>query len=343
MNLHDVIESNEKPVEKKDIPIEVENISVENFMDIINLKRKITNLVSKINKALKGKAKIDINKIWKWVKNRKANASKEEVSVEGFLGGSDLLLFNVIISGLVLIWITIRNQKKRESTYDKLERFYGNRMLSMEELYGDRVYNIRELSNGYKADREVSVVNKKDIDKYIKLCEDMVKYTNNLLGPQVGNKFDDIKIDKPPKEYVERKYKKYLKEFQFFIEKQNPTFTGFQKEHTIFHLAVSRYYTADRLNVSHETLKDHGYKESDFEKYKKEWYRILDDTKDSLINKLYINIFNNIEHFFNNPEHARLILHLSIVSLEKVGQELLYICLALSKELDESIIGGKEA
>ena len=166
------------------------------------------------------------------------------------------------------------------------------------------------MTNGYNPNRIVSIVNKKDIDKYLKLCEDIVKDTNDLLGSKTGNRFDKRKMKKSPKIYVEEKYKTYLKEFQLFIEVGKPNYTEFQKEHTIFHSPVSSQYESSRLKLKHQSVKKHGYKERDFDKYKEEWYNLLGEDKNSLINKLHINIFDNIENFLNNPEHAKIILHL---------------------------------
>ena len=335
MNLIDIME-NDNIFEDENIPQEDEyvNMSIEEFMDIVKHKRKIINLVYKINKSMRGKFKIDVKRIFNWIKNKSISSSKE-TSLENasavMTAGAIIALCFVVIG--ILIWILDTIIGRGKSYGEIIEDIEKDKNKVIEEL--DKVYSIHNLTNGYKPDRIVSIVNKKDIDKYIKLCENIANDTINLLGSKTSNRFDDIEIKKSPKIYVEEKYKTYLKEFQFFIEEGKPTYNTFQKEHTIYHSIVTSSYESHRLKVTHQSVKDHGYKERDFDKYKKEWYNLLDNNKNSLINKVYHNVFNNIENFLNNPEHAKIILELCCVSIEKVGQELVYICLAQSEELND--------
>ena len=342
MNIFDII--NDVEVIKED-PIkndEYVNMSVEGFMDIVNHKKKISNLVYKINKLLPSKCKIDVKKIFNWIKNNSTSSSKESslenVNTTKTIGATIALCLFVIG---ILIWIFKIIVKREKSLGEIIEDINEDKNKEIKKI-NNKIYSIHDLTNGYKPNRIVSIVNKKDIDGYIKLCENIANDTIKLLGSKRGNNFDKVEIKKSPKIYVEEKYKTYLKEFQFFIEEGKPNYNAFQKEHVIFHSIVSSSYNPNRLKLTHQSVKKHGYNERDFDKYKKEWYNLLDINQNSLMHKVYSNIFNNIENFLNNPEHAKLILQLCCISIEKVGQELVYICLAQSKELDDEGMIGEE-
>ena len=303
MNIFDII--NDVEVIKED-PIkndEYVNMSVEGFMDIVNHKKKIMNLVYKINKLMRGKFKINIKDIWKWMKNKKTNTSNESIA------SSISIVAGVIIVIGFLLWIYKKGKKWTDDVIEK------DKKIKEEER--------RRNSDNWVFDPNVKrkIFNNDEMKKKLKLCEECGKYTAKLIEG-FGNK----KIKESPKEYVEKRYKKYIDEFELIIRELNKGEISMFRDYGIIDYSDDVDESKFKYGVFHDdkkylrrrkekTLKEHGYTEDDAENiYHKNFdYGTEDWVPLDVLEK-------HIEKCLYNPEHVQLMIDIC----ETITRRILY-------------------
>ena len=268
--------------EDKEININPENIdtyadiSVEGFMNIISYKKKIINLVSKINRLTSNRSKINVNRIFNWIKNKKLSISKESklsVSIENqILYGTGL--FIVVISTLIWIYKLIKKDIERQENLKKKEKEF-----------------IESVRKGVDPNKKIQILSKKDMDIHIDLWRRMVDDLIKTI------KDKNIIIKESPKEYVDRKYKVYLKEFGLFINEKvkNKTYIIVESNKNIINKTTTK------------TMAEHGYSKNDYNKYLSLYKTNFNKNNEVSYIK---SIEDNIEFALNNPKHAKLMFDL---------------------------------
>ena len=266
-----------------DISKEADESKMSKFLKSINIKKRIEGLINKINKTDSGKTTINKGRINKWIENKIPKIEpKVNVSVKNpiLTTVGIATIFTITVSVLIWIYRLIRkdmNRKKELETKQKEDKI----SIGTNDL-----------------NKKINVLSKRDIDRYINLWRKMI---DNLIEI---SKDDKIIIKESPKDFVKRIYGLYLKEFNLIIQNKTPN-----KKNGYKFYSSNKYKIIEipKSKRKEKTLKEHGYDENDYDRYKDMRYSNFSKTKEvSYIRK----IIDNIEFALNNPEHIKLMVDL---------------------------------
>ena len=307
--------------EDKEIEEKIENldkyadISVEGFMEIINYKKKIINLVSTLNKLIPRKSRIDANRIFKWIKERSLSLSNEEeiISVERIKTKDDV---KIIIKGTIFLFALVIGflywliSGIKEADIETKEAEREKRRIE-EKNFKDK------LDRNYSPKKLASLLNKKELDEQIYLAEKIYDDLDDKLQGKTSIEFDKNKIKKSAIEYTKKNYKKYIDKFEIsdIVEKD--------KNYLIIH--NDKNYA--RKYIKEDSLENHGYTRKDFDKYYEEYNEFKWVMNEWLIDRLV-----DIEDMLNNFEHMKVVLELTRSIKSIIINELDQVCHAIEEE-----------